>query len=149
MTFAIRALEPGDREAWEPLWQGYLRFYEVALPAAQTDLTWSRFLDDEEPMGALGAFADGNLVGICHHLFHRSTWGDAHDCYLEDLFVSPDSRRGGVGRALIEATADVARAAGSWKVYWHTRNDNVRARALYDQVGTDEGFIVYERLLRS
>jgi len=145
VTLSIRPLEPGDRRAWDPLWQGYLVFYEEDLPDETSDLTWSRFFDDAEPMGAIGAFVDGNLVGFCHHLFHRSTWGVQPYCYLEDLFVSPDSRGSGAGRALIEATADLARAAGAEKLYWHTRTTNATARALYDQVATHQGDIVYER----
>ena len=47
--------------------------------------------------------------------------------------------------ALIEATADLARAAGAEKLYWHTRTGNATARALYDQVATHVGDIVYER----
>ena len=145
MTLSIRPLEPGDRSAWDPLWQGYLVFYEEDLPDAVTDLTWARFFDADEPMGAIGAFVDGNLIGFRHHLFHRSTWGVGPYCYLEDLFVSPDSRGSGAGRALIEATADLARAAGAEKLYWHTRTGNATARALYDQVATHVGDIVYER----
>lgn len=144
MTLVIRPLEPADREAWDPLWQGYLRFYESTLSDDVTDLTWARFFDEAEPMGAIGAFVDGNLIGFCHHLFHRSTWAAATYCYLEDLFVSPDSRSTGSGRALIEATADLAEAAGAEKLYWHTQTGNVTARLLYDQVAKHD-FVVYER----
>jgi GNAT superfamily N-acetyltransferase len=141
----IRPLEPGDRAAWDPLWRGYLVFYEEDLPDEVTDLTWSRFFDAAEPMGVIGAFVDVNLVGFCHHLFHRSTWADGPYCYLEDLFVSPDSRGSGAGRALIEATADIARAAGAENLYWHTRTGNATARALYDQVASRQVDVVYER----
>lgn len=145
MTLEIRPLRPDDRAAWDPLWHGYLVFYEEDLPGDITDLTWSRFFDEAEPMGAIGAFVDGNLIGFCHHHFHRSTWARTTYCYLEDLFVSPDSRGGGAGRALIEATADLARTAGAEKLYWHTRTENATARALYDQVAAHVGDIAYER----
>ncbi|MGN6692752.1 MAG: GNAT family N-acetyltransferase [Aquihabitans sp.] len=144
MTLVIRPLEPSDRDAWDPLWRGYLRFYESTLSDDVTDLTWTRFFDDAEPMGAIGAFVDGNLIGFCHHLFHRSTWAARTTCYREDLFVSPDSRRGGTGRALIDATAELAAAAGAEKLYWHTQTGNATARALYDQVAQQD-FVVYER----
>ena len=147
VTLEIRRLLPTDRAAWDPLWRGYLVFYEEDLPDDITDLTWLRFFDDHEPMGAIGAFVDGNLVGFCHHLFHRSTWSRWPYCYLEDLFVSPDSRGSGAGRALIEATADVAQAAGAEKLYWHTQQSNATARTLYDQVADNPGTMVYEREL--
>ncbi|MEU6084379.1 GNAT family N-acetyltransferase [Streptomyces sp. NPDC047108] len=143
----VLPLSPGDRDAWDPLWQGYLDFYEHALPPRINDLTWARICDPAEPVGGLGAWADGTLVGICHHILHRSTWAEGTNCYLEDLFTSPSSRGRGVGRALIEATADAARKAGAEKLYWQTHADNSTARALYDRVARHEGFLVYERPL--
>lgn len=71
----IRLLEPRDREAWAPLWQGYLDFYKVALSQEVTDAAWQRINDADEPMHGLGAFdEDGRLLGIAHYIFHRSTW---------------------------------------------------------------------------
>jgi GNAT superfamily N-acetyltransferase len=145
VTLEIRPLTPADRDAWDPLWHGYLVFYEEDLPAEVTDTTWRRFFDDDEPMGIIGAFVDGNLIGFCTHLFHRSTWAVGPYCYLEDLFVTPGSRSFGAGRALIEATADLARDAGAEKLYWRTRETNLTARALYDQVAANVGDIAYER----
>ena len=74
MALIVRPIAIDDRAAWEPLWAGYLTFYETSVPAATTDLTWSRFLDPAEPMHALGAFAGSTLVGIVHFLYHRTTW---------------------------------------------------------------------------
>jgi hypothetical protein len=70
----IRALRPDERHSWEPLWQGYLAFYESALTPQVTETTWRRLHDPVGPMHVLGAFLDGTLVGIVHYLFHRSTW---------------------------------------------------------------------------
>ncbi|MFF3326388.1 GNAT family N-acetyltransferase [Streptomyces sp. NPDC002889] len=140
----VRPLTSGDRAAWELLWQAYLDFYDHALPSGVTDFTWARFGDPAEPMVALGAWADGVLVGICHHVLHRSTWAEGSYCYLEDLFTAPAARGTGVGRALIEATAAVAREAGAEKLYWQTHARNDTARALYDRVARHEGFLVYE-----
>ncbi|MEU8587468.1 GNAT family N-acetyltransferase [Streptomyces sp. NPDC048664] len=143
----MRPLAPGDRTAWEPLWQAYLEFYDHTLPPSVSDLTWARFSDPAEPMTALGAWSDGELIGICHSILHRSTWASGAYCYLEDLFTVPAARGQGAGRALIEATAAVAREAGAEKLYWQTHVGNVTARALYDQVARHEGFLVYERAL--
>jgi GNAT superfamily N-acetyltransferase len=139
----IRALTPEDRAAWEPLWQGYLTFYETVLSPETTDTTWTRFHDAEEPMFALGAFRDGRLVGITHYLFHRSGWSIHDSCYLQDLFVAPDARGHGIGRALIAAVVEKAREAGSERLYWHTHETNRTARGLYDKVAVLSGFIQY------
>jgi GNAT superfamily N-acetyltransferase len=143
----IRPLRSDERETWEPLWAGYLTFYETSVPAAVTDTTWERLHDPGEPMFALGAFADGRLIGIVHYLFHRSTWTVGDYCYLQDLFTVPEARGRGAGRALIEAVTDRARAAGSSRVYWLTHESNATARGLYDRVADRPGFIQYRRIL--
>ena len=114
-------------------------------PLTDTELTWRRFADPAEPMWALGAFDDGELVGLCHHHLHRSTWATTTYCYLEDLYTAPAARGRGVGRALIEATATAARAEGAEQIHWQTMEHNTTARALYDQVARHNGYIVYER----
>ncbi|MFK0334963.1 GNAT family N-acetyltransferase [Rhizobium sp. NPDC090275] len=148
MTTTIRPLKPSDRSAWEPLWTGYQRFYEVAIPEETTDLTWGRFHDPAEPMHALGAFdGDGRLVGIVHAIFHRSTWLPKWTCYLQDLYVD-DSQRGlGTGAALIEAVADLAREHGAGRLYWMTHETNATARKLYDRIAERSGFIQYRKAL--
>ena len=143
---AIRPLRTDERAAWEPLWNGYLAFYETSVAPAVTDAAWRRLHDPAEPMHGLGAEADGRLVGIAHYLFHRSFWTIGDYCYLQDLFVAPDRRGTGVGRALIMAVEAAARAAGASRVHWLTKESNTSARALYDQVAERSGFIQYRKI---
>jgi GNAT superfamily N-acetyltransferase len=146
MTFAIRPLAAADRSAWDPLWQGYLRFYESDVSANVTELTWQRILDPEAPIHAFCAAApDGKLLGIVHYLFHPVTWAAGPRCYLEDLFTTPEARGKGVGRALIEAVYAAADQRGADQVYWLTQNFNATARRLYDQVAKATPFIKYRR----
>jgi GNAT superfamily N-acetyltransferase len=143
----IRELQEADWDQWLPLWDGYNAFYErtgpTALPEAVTRTTWARFFDPAEPVHALVAEANGELVGLVHYLFHRTTTSIAPICYLNDLFTRAALRGQGVGRALIEAVYDRARQAGSARVYWLTHETNTVARRLYDQVSANSGFIVY------
>lgn len=147
----IRAARPEDFDAWLPLWAGYNGFYgrdgATALPDAISRLTWQRFFDALEPMHALVAERDGRLVGFVHYLYHRSTITVCPDCYLRDLFTTPEARGQGVGRALIGGVYDAARAAGGDRVYWQTHTTNAAGRALYDDVAEHGGFIVYRKLL--
>ena len=143
----IRALRPDERQSWEPLWQGYLTFYESAVTPEVTEMTWGRLHDPAEPMHVLGAFLDGSLVGIVHYLFHRSTWTIGDYCYLQDLFTAPEARGRGAGRALIEAVYARAEVAGASRVYWLTHETNTDARALYDKLAERPGFIQYRKLL--
>jgi len=143
----IRPLSPEDRQAWEPLWQGYLTFYKSTLPAEVTDTTWRRLNDPAEPMHGLAAILDGRMVGIVHSIYHRSTWTTGNYCYLQDLFTAEEARGRGVGRALIEAVYAQAQAAGASRVYWLTHETNTAAQALYDKVASRSGFIQYRHLL--
>jgi len=144
---AIRPIGEDERAAWAPLWDGYLVFYKTTLTRDVTELAWSRFHDPDETMFALGGYVDGRLAGFAHYLFHRSTWAPKRYCYLEDLFVADDARGLGLGRALIEAVYQKAEAAGASRVYWLTQSNNETARALYDKVADNLGFIQYRKVL--
>ena len=146
--FHIRPIEPQDQSAWRPLWDGYNAFYgrsgETTLAEPITQATWQRFFSRDEPVHALVALnAEGNIVGLVHYLFHRSTTRLNDVCYLQDLFTAPSSRAQGVGRQLILAVNDAARSAGASRVYWHTHTTNLAGRALYDKLAQHLGFIVY------
>jgi GNAT superfamily N-acetyltransferase len=141
----IRSAVPADFEQWLPLWEGYNTFYERTIPAEVTRMTWARFFDAYEPMHAIVAERDGQLLGLVHYLFHRNTAMLGPTCYLQDLFTVATTRGQGIGRALIEAVYERAQAAGSSRVYWMTQASNATARKLYDQVAENSGFIQYRR----
>jgi GNAT superfamily N-acetyltransferase len=143
----VRLVAPTDLDQWEALWEGYNTFYERTVPPEITRTTWSRFFDASEPVHALVAEKDGRLVGLVHYLFHRSTSLIGPTCYLQDLFTAEAARGQGVGRALIEAVYERAKAAGSPLVYWQTHETNVTAMVLYDKVAERSGFLVYENQL--
>ncbi|MFC4174275.1 GNAT family N-acetyltransferase [Microvirga sp. GCM10011540] len=142
----IRPFRSEDRQAWEPLWQGYLTFYKTSLTPEVTETTWQRLLDQAEPMHGLAAVLDGRVVGIVHYLYHRSTWTVGNYCYLQDLFTSEEARGRGVGRALIEAVYEKAQADGASRVYWLTHETNTSAQALYEKVAARSGFIQYRKV---
>ena len=143
----IRKLVPEDRQQWSSLWDGYNEFYgrsgEAALPTEVTETTWSRFFDPKEPVEALVASRGSKLLGLAHYLFHLSTTSIKPYCYLQDLFTRADERGSGVGRLLVEHVCCEARRVGASRVYWQTHHTNGSARALYDQIADDSGFIVY------
>ena len=139
----VRPAAEADEGTWRPLWDDYCAFYETTVPAEVTAVTWGRMLDPREPIELLVAERDGAVVGFVSYVLHPTTWSAVPSCYLEDLFVSPDVRGGGVGRALIEAVLERSRSAGWDKVYWHTQRDNARARALYDTFVEADDFVRY------
>jgi len=147
----IRPIRPTDFPQWKPLWDGYNAFYgregPTALPDHITDTTWTRFFDAYEPVHALVAEQAGQLLGLVHYLFHRSTTSIAPTCYLQDLFTLDSARGKGVGRALIEEVYKRAQEAAWSRVYWLTHETNHTAMKLYDKVAEKSGFIVYRKPL--
>lgn len=141
----VRPVTEADRAEWDPLWQGYLTFYETVLPAEVTEATWKRFLDPVEPLHALVAEIDGHLVGFAHYLLHRSTWAADCYCYLEDLFVLSAVRGHGMGRALINAVEAAALEANASRLYWLTHDDNTQAQTLYNKLAERTRFVHYRK----
>ncbi len=147
----IRAPTDADKRQWLALWRGYLEFYKSVLPAAVSDCLWQRILDPRHEIQCrLAAAADGELIGLVHYFPHAHTWFQAPVCYLNDLFVLPARRGGGIGKGLIDAVIGEARARGWSEVYWHTQRDNRVARGLYDKItGGTDGFVNYTITLAS
>jgi GNAT superfamily N-acetyltransferase len=150
-SITVRPVAREDFEPWKVLWDGYNAFYgragATALPFEITQMTWSRFFDGYEPVHALVAEDSGRLVGLVHYLFHRSTTMIGPTCYLQDLFTDETVRGRGIGRVLIEAVYERAKAAGAKRVYWQTHETNAVAMRLYDKVAVRSGFLVYQKTL--
>ena len=145
----LREVMPSDFAQWRPLWDGYNAFYgrkdQTALAEEITQRTWSRFFDAYEPMHAVVAEKHGQLIGLVHFIFHRSTITVEPSCYLQDLFTLESARGEGVGRTLIQEVYDRAKVSGCSRVYWHTHETNATAMKLYDQVAEKSGFVVYRK----
>jgi GNAT superfamily N-acetyltransferase len=143
----VRPLAADDRRAWEPLWQGYLRFYKTRIAPEISDLTFARLTGGRASMGGLVAAEDsGELVGIVHWITHPSCWTAGDYCYLQDLFVAPGRRGNGIGRKLIEAVYGNARSLGCSRVYWLTHEANKDAMLLYDRIADRSGFLQYRKI---
>jgi GNAT superfamily N-acetyltransferase len=142
---AIRELAPRDEPRWRQLWAAYLDFYEHPLPEETTAVTWRRLVDGRDGFRALVAVDEADQpLGFAHLLLHPTTWSVRPSCYLEDLVVDPSMRGEGIGRQLLEAVVEQARAEGADDVHWITQADNRVARGLYDAVATLTGYVRYE-----
>jgi GNAT superfamily N-acetyltransferase len=81
------------------------------------------------------------------NVLHEGTWSTAPICYLEDLFVAPEARGGGIGRALIADLVERGKARGWSRLYWHTRAGNAQARQLYERFVAADDFCRYRLVL--
>jgi GNAT superfamily N-acetyltransferase len=148
MPTVIRPLLAEDQADWRRLWTAYLAFYKTEVPEKVYSSTFQRLLDgDPRDFNGRIATVDGRAMGLVHYLFHRHCWKIEDTCYLQDLYVDPEARRLGLGRALIEAVYAAADTAGAPSVYWLTQEFNHEARHLYDRIAKVTPFIRYNRVL--
>ncbi len=148
MTAPVRT-EPIAAEQLEtllPLIAAYQRFYEVEeIDEERNRAFFRRFLAPSDDGMLIGAWREGELVGYACLYWHFSSTDAAETVLMNDLYVDPAVRGHGVGRALIEASADVARERGSHHLEWATAPDNATAQRLYDSTGAQRStWIEYE-----
>lgn len=144
MTVTIRRIEARDEQRWREMWEGYCRFYERELSEPKTRHTWARIMDAASPVHAIVAEHDGGgVTGMANYIIHENTWTLTPVCYLQDLFVDPGERAVGVGRQLIDWLLAETKAQGWSRLYWNTRENNYRARGLYDKYTPHSGFLRY------
>jgi GNAT superfamily N-acetyltransferase len=86
---------------------------------------------------------DGKVIGIAHAMLRQSTWEAVGEMYLEDLYIVPDARGKGVGRALINHVKEHAISVGAGCMYWQTKEGNATARILYDSITKNNDYVQY------
>jgi GNAT superfamily N-acetyltransferase len=133
-------------DALLPLIAAYQRFYEVEdVDDERNREFFARFLAPSGDGMLIGAWRDGELLGYACLYWTFTSLVPAEIVLMTDLYVVPEARGGGIGRALIEASAAVARERGAHQLQWVTAPDNRIARRLYDTTGAEaEASIEYE-----
>jgi ribosomal protein S18 acetylase RimI-like enzyme len=91
--------------------------------------------DDAEYL--LGGHAEP--LGVAQVRYRWSVWWEADDCWLEDLYVRPEARGSGLGRALVEAVMERAAARGCRRVELDVSSENPAALSLYRSLGFGTG----------
>ncbi|MBS1888965.1 MAG: GNAT family N-acetyltransferase [Actinobacteria bacterium] len=132
----VSALREEELEALLPLIAAYQTFYEVEeIDADRNRAFFRRFVAPSEDGEMLAARAEGGaILGYACLYWHFSSTRAVETVLMNDLFVVPDARGRGVGRALIEASAAVARRRGAAWLEWATAPDNHTAQRLYDSM---------------
>jgi GNAT superfamily N-acetyltransferase len=135
MAMEVRRIETESLSEVEPLFEAYQRFYEVEDPDRDRNRRFlERFVGTDDEGWLFGAFEADRILGFtCLHR-HKSSLRAADTVLMYDLFVLPDARGKGVGRALIERALEVTRESGAVCLEWSTAPDNATAQRLYDSM---------------
>jgi GNAT superfamily N-acetyltransferase len=143
----VGAVRAEEFEALLPLIAAYQTFYEVEeIDTARNRDFFRRFLAPSEDGQLLAARdEDGAILGYACLYWHFSSLQATETVLMNDLFVAPAARGRGVGRALIEASAAVARERGAAWLEWATAPDNHTAQRLYDSLTSEKStWLEYE-----
>jgi GNAT superfamily N-acetyltransferase len=142
----IAPVEAAEFERLLPLIAAYQRFYEVdEVDDERNRAFFRRFLAPSDDGMLLGARGGGELIGYACLYWHFSSLSAVETVLMNDLFVSETARGRGAGRALIEASAAVARERGATHLQWATAPDNLTAQRLYDSTGAERSeWVEYE-----
>jgi GNAT superfamily N-acetyltransferase len=132
-----------------PLMRAYCDFYEATPGDAELEQLARALLADPEHEGVqLIARAEGEPLGFATIYWYWQTLSAGRAALMNDLFVVPESRGQGVGRALIEECARRAREHGATQLVWETAPGNETAQRLYRGFdATEDRWIAYSLAL--
>lgn len=146
-TIHTRLASLADLDVVAPLFDAYRQFYEQAPDLALArDFIRDRLVNNESIV-LLALNEDQEAVGFCQ-LYPTFCSVEAKPIYaLYDLFVSPEERRSGAGKALLQAAERLAADAGKARMDLTTARSNNAAQAAYESLGwvRDEVFYAYSK----
>lgn len=140
----IKPLTPAHYEAWLGLFHGYADYYDYPVTAESIANTWGWLMNGNYPVTGFVAQLDGYLVGFAHCRAMPSPLRGEEIGFLDDLYVDPECRGMGVADRLIDAVKEEGIEQGWPIIRWITRDNNYRAKALYDQLATKSNWDTYE-----
>lgn len=127
---------------WEQMWLDYAGVRVSELNSEINRTTYAKLIDPSSSLQGIAMFTE-EPVGFAQFYYHPSTWSLSEVCYLQDLYVRPDSRGQGIGKSLIQAVAEIARDRGCSELNWQTRVSNTVAQSLYSKIAEQIDLIPY------
>ena len=141
---SIRALDASDFDNWLDVYRFYAEHYKSDLTDDGISTTWAWLMDACHPLTGIVAEDKGRLIGLAHYRAMPSPLRGVNLGFLDDLVVKPQDRGSDASKLLLGELKSIGKKAKWAKIRWITRDDNYRARALYDKVATKTDWAMYE-----
>ena len=140
----IRQIKQEDKKDWEKLYRGYADFYKVEMNDEILATVWKWLFDQTHEVNGLVYEEKSKVVALAHYRKMPSPLRGKYIGFLDDLFVDPEHRGKKIGEKILNELKNISEKNGWGLIRWITRNDNVRAKSLYDKVSEKTTWDTYE-----
>ena len=140
----IRNLSPGDFEVWSNLYRDYAKFYKVPMNKEILNKLWSWIQDKGHVVHGICCKCEEKIVGIAHYRTMPRPIKGQYIGFLDDLFVDSGFRGLKIAQKLISHLKSISKANNWDGIRWITHSSNDNAKKLYDKIGNNTGFELYE-----
>ena len=140
----IRDIQLKDKKEWIKLYRGYADFYKVEMNNKILQTVWNWLHDKNHEVNGIVYEVNGSIVALAHYRKMPSPLRGQDIGFLDDLFVDPEYRGQKIGEKLINKMKEISKSKSWSLVRWITRDDNARAKSLYDRVSEKTNWDVYE-----
>jgi ribosomal protein S18 acetylase RimI-like enzyme len=139
----IRDIQLKDKENWEKLYRGYADFYKVEINEKILQTVWSWLNDKNHEVQGIVYEVEENIIGFAHYRRMPSPLRGQDIGFLDDLFVDPGHRGKKIGEKIINELKKISKSKGWNLIRWITRDNNLRAKTLYDRVAEKTNWETY------
>ena len=143
-SFKIRDIKIEDKNDWGILFQKYADFYKIEINEDIVSRVWQWLHSPKHELQALVGEINNQVVAFAHYRRMPSPLRGKDIGFLDDLYVHPDFRGQKIGEKLIEQLKQISKNEKWGLVRWITRNNNIRAKKVYDRVSNKTNWDVYE-----
>ena len=140
----IRKINIKDKENWKKLYKGYADFYKSSINEKILDTVWSWLMDKNHEVKGIVYEINGNLTALAHYRAMPSPLRGKYIGFLDDLYVDPSYRNQKIGQKLMNEIKVISKSEKWDLVRWITRQDNMKAKSLYDKISEKTNWEVYE-----
>ena len=140
----IRKLQTSDYDNWQEIYHTYAEHYNVQLTENIKKTTWDWLMDRSHPVRGLVCIKDYKLVGLAHYRGMPSPLDGQNLGFLDDLVVHKDFRGMDIANKLLKEIKSIGKKEGWKSVSWITKDNNYRARSIYDKLAEKTDWALYE-----